>query len=164
MKNLDRQLPNRARHAFVRALTPGRAIRAIAVITLLVTVVAGSAIRLVDGTDFPSLADGLWWAAQTVTTVGYGDVVPHSAAGRLVGVVVMVSALAFLTVVTAATTAALLEQQHQRQALHSTPASNRQHREICDRLGRLEDLLQKRHDLQPAAYSADAAPHEPDSH
>jgi voltage-gated potassium channel len=56
----------------------------------------------------------LWWAAETVSTVGYGDVVPHATRGRLVAVMVMLSALAFLTVVTAAITATLLESTHRR--------------------------------------------------
>ncbi len=40
-----------------------------------------------------SIADGLWWAIVTVTTVGYGDIVPHTEAGRGVAVVVMVTGI-----------------------------------------------------------------------
>ena len=42
---------------------------------------------------------------QTLTTVGYGDVVPEGTAGRLIATVVMLNGIAFLTVVTAAVTA-----------------------------------------------------------
>ena len=32
-----------------------------------------------------SVADGLWWALVTVTTVGFGDIAPVSGFGRVVG-------------------------------------------------------------------------------
>jgi voltage-gated potassium channel len=76
--------------------------------------VSGGLMCLVDPKEFPTVGQGLWWAAQPVTTVGYGDVVPHSTGGRLVAIVVMLSALAFLTVVTASITATLLEGTHRR--------------------------------------------------
>ncbi len=40
-----------------------------------------------------SVEDGMWWAIVTVTTVGYGDIVPHTEAGRAVAVVVMVTGI-----------------------------------------------------------------------
>jgi voltage-gated potassium channel len=104
------------RRALVARLdwTPARAVRAIACVTLLVTLASGALMWLIDRKEFPTLGRGLWWAAQTVSTVGYGDVVPHATRGRLVAVMVMLSALAFLTVVTAAITATLLESTRRR--------------------------------------------------
>jgi voltage-gated potassium channel Kch len=46
----------------------------------------------------------MWWALQTVTTVGYGDVTPTHVAGRLVGVLVMLEGIAFIAIVTAVIT------------------------------------------------------------
>ena len=34
--------------------------------------------RLLDPSEYPSIGRGLWWAIQTVTTVGYGDVTPDT--------------------------------------------------------------------------------------
>ena len=90
-------------------LTPASALRTIAAVTLPVTLASGVAMHLVDRREFPTIGGGVWWAAQTVTTVGYGDVVPHGTAGRAVAVVVMLSAVAFVTVVTAAVTAILID-------------------------------------------------------
>jgi voltage-gated potassium channel len=97
-----------------KPLTPARAGRAIAVSTLAVTIVCGIVIRLVDPAEFHNVWIGLWWAVQTVTTVGYGDVVPHETSGRLIAAVLMLSGIGFLTVVTAAITAAFLETVRRR--------------------------------------------------
>jgi voltage-gated potassium channel len=96
------------RRLFRPSLTPIAAVRAIALTTLVVTLVAGTLIHLVDRDEFPTLGRGLWWATETVTTVGYGDVVPSATSGRIVGVFVMLSGLAFLTVATAAISARLV--------------------------------------------------------
>jgi len=58
----------------------------------LVTVVLGAAMFLVEGPNagFTSIPKGMYWAVATLTTVGYGDVVPTTVAGRTLAAVVMV--------------------------------------------------------------------------
>ena len=97
-----------------KPLTPARAGRAIALATTLVTIACGVVMRVVDSTDFDSVWVALWWAVQTVTTVGYGDEVPTNAAGRLVAAVLMLIGIGFLTVVTASITAAFIENARRR--------------------------------------------------
>jgi voltage-gated potassium channel Kch len=46
----------------------------------------------------------MWWALQTVTTVGYGDVTPAQPIGRAVAAFVMLEGIAFLAIITAAIT------------------------------------------------------------
>jgi voltage-gated potassium channel len=46
--------------------------------------------------DFDNFGDSMWFSIVTLTTVGYGDVVPESTAGRLVAVVLMVGGVALL--------------------------------------------------------------------
>ena len=72
--------------------------------TAMVVLVAGVLMHLLDRHDFPTLGVGLWWAIQTVTTVGYGDVLPKHALGRIVASLVMLEGIAFLAIVTAAIT------------------------------------------------------------
>jgi voltage-gated potassium channel len=97
-----------------RQLTARRAAGVIAVTTLLLTAAGGAGAWLVDRKDFDGLGDALWWAVQTVTTVGYGDVVPEQVSGRLIGAALMLQGIALLTVITASVTATLIEQARQR--------------------------------------------------
>lgn len=48
-----------------------------------------------------SFFDALWWSSTTITTVGYGDVFPITAAGRFIGVITMVVGISTFAVVTA---------------------------------------------------------------
>ena len=52
-------------------------------------------------TTFRSWGDGIWWALTTLTTVGYGDHVPATTAGRLVAALIMVAGVAVLGAVAA---------------------------------------------------------------
>jgi voltage-gated potassium channel len=97
-----------------KPLTPARAGWAIAVVTAAITLICGIVIRLVDQQDFSSIWLGLWWAVQTVTTVGYGDVVPQDTTGRVIAAALMLAGIGFLTVVTAVITAAFLESVRRR--------------------------------------------------
>jgi len=98
------KLERRLDRAVARATTPRGAAIVIATVSTAMTVGAGFLITVVDRKDFPSFASGLWWGAQTVTTIGYGDHVPTTLAGRLVAVVIMLVGIGFLTVITAAIT------------------------------------------------------------
>jgi voltage-gated potassium channel len=64
---------------------------------------------VIDRHGFPSLGAGLWWAVQTVTTVGYGDHVPTTAAGQILAAFVMLVGIGFVTVITASITSSFVE-------------------------------------------------------
>lgn len=53
------------------------------------------------------IADGLWWAAVTLTTVGYGDKAPRTRAGRLIGIIWMFAAIILIALFTAQVTSSL---------------------------------------------------------
>ena len=53
------------------------------------------------GRRINSFFDALWWSAATITTVGYGDIYPVTAAGRIIAVFTMVVGISTLAVVTA---------------------------------------------------------------
>jgi voltage-gated potassium channel len=54
-----------------------------------------------EGASIHSFADALWWAVVTITTVGYGDMVPLTLAGRAIAFVLMIGGIAFFSGVTA---------------------------------------------------------------
>ena len=92
---------NRSTHARVAVSVTGSA--------LILLVVAAAAIydaeRHAPHATIRSFGDALWWAAGTVTTVGYGDMVPVTPEGRLVAVALMVVGISVLGVVTASVAA-----------------------------------------------------------
>ena len=120
-------------------LTARRAGFVIGAITLGVSVAAGILMRSVDREDFPTIGAGLWWAVQTVTTVGYGDKVPTSTEGRLVASVVMVTGLGFLSVVTASISALFVEATRKRRS--SRQDASLEH--IAARLDQIERRLEE---------------------
>jgi len=113
-----------------------RAALLIAATTILTTFAGGIAIRLLDHKEFPTIGSGLWWSVQTVTTVGYGDHVPSTTEGQIVGAMIMIAGIGFLTVFTATITAAFVEGARQR-------LGRGQNEEILKRLDRIEKHLER---------------------
>ena len=129
----------------VRATAPRGAAVLIATVSTLMTVVAGILMTVADHDTFPSIGSGLWWSIQTVTTVGYGDVVPKTLAGRLVATLVMLVGFGFLTVITASVTSTFVSRTHGAQTtLGDGPATAEQLRQIEARLERIEAALTSR--------------------
>jgi voltage-gated potassium channel len=126
-----------------KPLTAGRAARIIAFVTITVTVVSGVAIHFLDRVNFPNIGLGMWWAVQTVTTVGYGDVVPTSTGGRLVATLVMVLGIGFLTVVTAAITSAFVEAARGRMQAGERQQLDAKLDRIASRLDAIEARLEQ---------------------
>jgi voltage-gated potassium channel len=89
-------------------------------------VVFGVVERLVDPRTFHSVWLGMWWAIETVTTVGYGDIVPDQTAGKLIGGFLMLGGLSLLSVITAVITSGFVSRaQSSQQAAKNDPAMQR---------------------------------------
>ncbi len=100
----------------------------VAAATVVIIGVAAAAMydaeRRSENANITSLPDALWWAATTITTVGYGDRYPTTAVGRLVAVVLMLFGIALLGVVTASVAAWFVGRlQDVRQAAERTEAT-----------------------------------------
>ena len=132
----------RLERAVARATTPRGAAMVIATVSTIMTVGAGLLVTVVDRKNFPSIGSGLWWAAQTVTTVGYGDNVPTNLAGQLVAVLVMLLGIGFLTVITALITSTFVARARgERTPSDAEAAMAEQLRQLDGRLERIEAAL-----------------------
>jgi voltage-gated potassium channel len=105
----------------------------------LVVVASGILMRLIDHGEYPNIFVGMWWAIQTITTVGYGDVTPQARSGRLVATVVMLEGIAFLAIITAAITSTFVARA-QRERLD---AEGKSHDDDEQRLHDRFDLLEE---------------------
>jgi voltage-gated potassium channel len=82
-------------------------LRYAALLALLTALGGGAAFAAAEGGDV-STWDGLWWSVTTMTTVGYGDVVPQTDLGRVIAMGAMLVGIAFIAVLTAALAGQLL--------------------------------------------------------
>jgi voltage-gated potassium channel len=109
-----------------KGLRPRVAAGIIAMLWLAAIVVFGILVRIVDPDSFDNVWLGMWWATQTVTTVGYGDYVPAQTGGQIIGTVLMVGGLSFFAVITGAITSAFVTgAQARRRAAGDDPVIQR---------------------------------------
>jgi voltage-gated potassium channel len=116
--------------------------------TAVVVVVGGILMRFLDHQEYSNIWVGMWWALQTVTTVGYGDVTPKHTSGRIVAAFVMLEGIAFLTIIIAAITSTFVaraaeEREAQEEAAGET-AEQRIEAQLDDlalRLAHVETML-----------------------
>ena len=106
---------------------------------LIVVILAAGLIVAVERDDptasITTFGDGLWWAITTVTTVGYGDLYPLTAAGRGIAVALMLLGIAAFGLVTANLAALFVEDQDDDLRAEL--------REVNERLRRIEAALER---------------------
>lgn len=123
-------------------LTIFRAVRTIIGLAIILVLVAGLLARLAEPETFKSIGLAYWWALTTVTTVGYGDVVPRSPEGRVVGALLMLAGLSLIPTLTSVIVSVLLskrrrDEQEQIERLEGEQAATLAR--IEERLVRIEE-------------------------
>ena len=118
------------------------------IVTATAIVVAGSGVLmwLLDRNEYPNVGVAMWWAAQTVTTVGYGDVTPSKPAGRIIGLFVMLYGIAFVTIFVAAITSIFVARAAEERGIVEDEAEQRIEAKVdalSQRLDQLEELLRR---------------------
>ena len=116
--------------------------------TTVVVVAGGVLMRVLDHGEYSDIWVGMWWALQTVTTVGYGDVTPKEQSGRIIATFVMLQGIAFLAITTAAITSTFVARANkERDLAHDADEDDAEKRmeaqlkSIDQRLERLETML-----------------------
>jgi voltage-gated potassium channel len=101
-----------------KGLRPREAAYILAGLWAVAVVVFGVLERVVDPKTFHSVWLGIWWAVETVTTVGYGDIIPATTGGKVMAGFLMLGGLSLIAVVTAAITSGFVSrvQAQARQA------------------------------------------------
>lgn len=86
---------------------------------LLISAATGAHIVERDGQpqQFGTLPNAMWWAVVTLTTTGYGDVVPLTAIGRIIGSLLMISGIAVLALMTGVLATGFAQEERRREYL-----------------------------------------------
>ena len=105
--------------------------------SVIVIIMAGIMMAAIDPA-IESPVDGVWWAWVTVTTVGYGDLVPNSALGKVFASLVILLGLALFSMLTG-TFAALFIEKKEEEMLDA---------EQEQILERLDDVIQRLEQLE----------------
>jgi len=92
--------------------------------------------------------DGIWWAWVTVTTVGYGDVVPVSTEGRVFASILMLVGITMMSLFTANVSAYLLSKQTQKEIRYDQRELKKL-LQLEDRLDTIEKKLDRLLDNDP---------------
>jgi voltage-gated potassium channel len=108
------------RHSTIFALiwavlrAEARAIGALVFILCLTVTISGALMYMIEGdeqpTVFSSIPAAMWWAIETLTTVGYGDMVPVTALGRMLGGLVAIVGIGTLALFSGLITVGFLDQ------------------------------------------------------
>jgi voltage-gated potassium channel len=131
-----------------RAVVGRRVFPFLALTTLTVALLAGFVVTIIDKEDFPDYGTAVWWAIVTIGTVGYGDVVPHTGWGRVVGSVVIIVGVTFIAFLTAVVTSLFVEEEQKahRMLIEDVQRADQDEtrrllEEVSGRLGTVETLL-----------------------
>jgi voltage-gated potassium channel len=125
--------------------TPVRASVFIAGSALALSIIAGAVAHWLDD-GIPSLWLGVYWAVQTVTTVGYGNPTPTGTTGQVLALVLMLLGTAFVAVVTAAVTSVFIERAR---AIRQSAAEDSSRATLEDIRARLERIEARLADVTP---------------
>ena len=144
---LERQMAR-----FLRKPVSVRSAAAVIVSTTAVIVLAsGVLMRVLDHREYPNIFIGMWWAIQTVTTVGYGDVTPKDVAGRIVAAAVMLEGIAFVAIATAAVTSTFVARATRQYNIAEADEDKKREAniessltEMNQRLEQIETMLRRR--------------------
>jgi voltage-gated potassium channel len=126
-----------------KGMRPRNAAYLIASFWLFAVVVFGVIERVADPKTFKTIWLAFWWAIQTVTTVGYGDIVPTQASGKFMAAVLMLGGLSLLSIVTATITSSFVARRQQEALASGDDPIHNQLTQISDQIAAMETELRE---------------------
>ncbi len=89
---------------------------------LMIVIIIGTLMYLVEGSEhgFDTIPNSIYWTIVTLTTVGYGDLTPHTGLGKLISAFVMVMGYAIIAVPTGIVTAEFAKSSFAKQGGKTT--------------------------------------------
>ena len=119
-------------------------------VSFIIIIMAGTLMAVIDP-NVQTPMDGIWWAWVTVTTVGYGDIVPGSTAGRLFGSVLILMGIGLFSMMTASFSAFFMQQEEEDLIAKETANADR----LAKMESRMEQLETKLDQLLTIALEAE---------
>jgi voltage-gated potassium channel len=120
----------------VERLTLFRAVRMVATVALSLALVAAVLETIVDS-GIDGFNNAVWWAIVTVTTVGYGDVVPSTTIGRIIAGLLMLVGVSAIPITTSLVVSVFITRLQAKQREQDSA----ERAEIVEHLERIERML-----------------------
>lgn len=104
---------------------------------IAIVVVLGTLMYVVEGAEngFTSIFQSIYWAIITITTVGYGDIVPQTVAGKIISSLSMIIGYAIIAVPTGIVTVEMSRSEKYRSACPQCGFQNPEHANYCTHCG-----------------------------
>lgn len=96
---------------------------------LIIVLISGNLIYYIEPETFPNAYVGCWWSLVTMTTVGYGDLVPVTVAGKIAAGILMLTGITMFALLTGTMSVKIAEHLKQRKECaschrHLSPRAN----------------------------------------
>jgi voltage-gated potassium channel len=141
----NRALERRVSRYQQSPLSVRNAVSVIFISSVIVAVGSAALMRVFDSAEYHHFGRALWWAVQTIPTVGYGDVTPARTSGRIIATFVMLWGIGLISILTALITSTFVaratREREQNVAQGADAAPDAKLDEINARLDRIESLL-----------------------
>lgn len=123
-----------ASSVLLKSLSESRSKILVFLLTVCVLVsIIGFTMHAIEPETFPTVPEAIWWTVVTITTVGYGDMVPATPLGKIIAGIAMITAFGIIAVPTGIVAAEYGTAQRQQKGKRPCPRCDRQlHEELAN--------------------------------
>ena len=129
----------------IRSLKASRAKIAVFLFTVFIlSIIFGTIMYLIEGEEngFTSIPESIYWTIVTLTTVGYGDIVPSTTLGRLIAAIIMIMGYGIIAVPTGIVSAEMAQKRRRpdtntQSCPNCTESSHKDNAKFCHSCGNI---------------------------